>query len=36
MVLECMFFIIKFDVICCNLIGVINVKFEEVGLCVVV
>lgn len=36
MVIECMFLIIKFDVIKCNLIGKINVKFEDVGLCIVV
>lgn len=36
MVVECILLIIKFDVIECNLIGKIVVKFEDVGLCVVV
>lgn len=36
MVVICIFLIIKFDVICCNLIGVVIKMLEEVGLCVIV
>lgn len=36
MVIECMFFMIKLDVIKWNLIGVIIKKFEDVGFWVVV
>lgn len=36
MVIECIFLMIKLDVIKCNLIGVIIKMFEDVGLCVVV